>query len=110
MKLVLHLIFLILIMKFIWFFIQLSVHQNTGQLRIGYLNFQGKRSNIFMFKENIIPPFDYDGSFKPNKAVAPFGIVLNLDEPAKCKRFYIYRHNFHILDKDKFNELFGFVW
>ncbi|KAH8864496.1 Transmembrane protein 186 [Schistosoma japonicum] len=90
-----------------------SIHKVSGLIRIGHLTFLGRRQNTIFNTDQIIPPSDLGDAPERNNFVR-IGITEADFDSTKNS---VIKHNFifskvwsEILDRKKFEQIFGFTW
>ncbi|CAH8650465.1 unnamed protein product [Heterobilharzia americana] len=76
-----------------------SIHKESGLIRIGYLTFWGKRRNAILSADQIIPPSDINDEPEKNKSSSTIK-----------QTFILTKVKSEIIDKEKFRHIFGFTW
>ncbi|KAK4476313.1 hypothetical protein MN116_001514 [Schistosoma mekongi] len=90
-----------------------SIHKESGLIRIGHLTFLGRRQNTILNTDQIIPPSDLSDTPERNKYVR-IGITeadFNSTKNSTIKYNFIFtKVRSEILDRKKFKQIFGFNW
>ncbi|CAH8630785.1 unnamed protein product [Schistosoma intercalatum] len=89
-----------------------SIHRESGLVRIGHLTFWGKRQNTILNSGQIVPPSDLNET-PGKKSYVRIGIINanpNSTKPLGIGRtFLLTRGRSEILDREKFKQIFGFI-
>ncbi|KAF8568480.1 hypothetical protein P879_04269, partial [Paragonimus westermani] len=91
-----------------------SVHRSSGLIRLGHLNFWGRRANTMVHLENIIPPTDFADNPEGNQTVRVgilSGVSSGSEQSNRIERaFFLTRLRAEIVDREQFSKILGFSW
>ncbi|KAF5402013.1 Transmembrane protein [Paragonimus heterotremus] len=91
-----------------------SVHRPSGLIRLGHLNFWGRRANTMVHLENLVPPTDFADNPEDNQTVR-VGILKDIPSSGKQsnrieRAFFLTRLRAEIVDREQFSKILGFLW
>ncbi|CAI2736692.1 unnamed protein product [Schistosoma spindalis] len=90
-----------------------SIHGESGLVRIGHLTFWGKRQNTILNSGQIVPPSDLNET-PEKKSYVRIGIIdANSNSTKRLgieRTFLLTKATSEILDREKFKQIFGFIW
>ncbi|CAH8675821.1 unnamed protein product [Schistosoma rodhaini] len=90
-----------------------SIHRESGLVRIGHLTFWGRRQNTILNSGQIVPPSDLIETPEKNSYVRVGTINANPNSTKHLgieRTFLLTNVKSEILDREKFKQIFGFIW
>ncbi|VDL99719.1 unnamed protein product [Schistocephalus solidus] len=87
----------------------ISLHKDTGLLRLGLLSFWGYRQNLLIYPDQILPPGDLDAVDKRTVRLAITGDAQTSEFP-RPRVFYLSALSGLVSDRQLFVKYLGNVW